>query len=56
MATGLGLLGLAPAVFWSMTPKELEAAIRGRLGPASLSAPPDVADLAALIARFPDQA
>lgn len=54
MATGLGLLGLAPQVFWAMTPKELEAAIRGRLGPASLEPPFARADLAALIDRFPD--
>jgi uncharacterized phage protein (TIGR02216 family) len=55
MATGLGLLGLAPAVFWAMTPKELEAAVRGRLGLTVPSAPLAPTDLAALIERFPDQ-
>jgi uncharacterized phage protein (TIGR02216 family) len=54
MATGLGLLGLAPVVFWAMTPKELEAAIRGRLGPAVFDSPLSRADLGALIERFPD--
>ena len=32
MAAGLGLLRLAPPVFWSMTPRELDAALRGLLG------------------------
>ena len=39
MAAGLGLLRLPPAVFWSMTPKELEAALRGLLGPATPTPP-----------------
>ena len=34
MAVGLGVLGLPPAVFWAMSPKELEAALRGRTGGA----------------------
>ena len=34
MAAGFGLLGLAPAAFWAMTPRELAAALRGRFGPA----------------------
>jgi uncharacterized phage protein (TIGR02216 family) len=54
MAAGLGLLRLPPAVFWSMTPRELEAALRGLLGPARLDAPPPRAALAGLMARFPD--
>jgi uncharacterized phage protein (TIGR02216 family) len=29
---GLGVLGLAPDVFWAMTPREFDAALRGRLG------------------------
>ena len=39
MAAGLGLLRLPPAHFWSMTPKELEAALRGLLGPATPTRP-----------------
>jgi len=53
MAAGLGLLGLAPAAFWAMTPRELAAALRGRLG-AGGSAPPSRTDLAAMMRRFPD--
>ena len=34
MAIGLGVLGFAPAVFWALTPKELDAALRGRFGDA----------------------
>jgi uncharacterized phage protein (TIGR02216 family) len=39
MAAGLGVLGLAPAAFWSMTPRELTAALRGRLGPMQAGPP-----------------
>ena len=55
MAAGLGILGLAPAMFWSMTLKELDAALRGRLGCSALDGPPDSDALAALMQRFPDQ-
>jgi uncharacterized phage protein (TIGR02216 family) len=54
MGIGLGVLALAPAAFWSMTLKELAAAIRGRCGPA-LPVPPSRSDLDALMQRFPDQ-
>jgi uncharacterized phage protein (TIGR02216 family) len=54
MATGLGLLRLSPAQFWSMTPRELAAACRG-LGAASSSAMPiGRHDLARLMRQFPD--
>ena len=53
MAAGLGLLRLPPPVFWSMTPKELEAALRGLLGPAPDTPLPRAA-LAQMMARFPD--
>jgi uncharacterized phage protein (TIGR02216 family) len=55
MSAGLGLLGLAPAVFWSMTLKELDAALRGRLGLDGFDGPPDTEAIAALMQRFPDQ-
>ena len=55
MALGFGLLGLAPAVFWSMTPKELEAALRGRLGRAAFEGPPSRGDFAELMRLFPDR-
>jgi uncharacterized phage protein (TIGR02216 family) len=53
MAAGLGVLRLPPAQFWSMTPKELDAALRGLLGPAP-DAPLPRAALARLMSRFPD--
>jgi uncharacterized phage protein (TIGR02216 family) len=53
MGVGLGVLGLAPDVFWAMTLRELAAAIRGRCGPGP-AAPPSRRDLDAMIARFPD--
>lgn len=53
MAAGFGLLGLAPAAFWAMTPRELGAALRGRLG-APTEAPPTRDELGVLMARFPD--
>ncbi|MFG1295038.1 rcc01693 family protein [Xanthobacter variabilis] len=52
MGLGLGILRLPPEDFWRMTPRELAAAAGG-LAPR----PPAVlrrADLAALMARFPD--
>ena len=53
MEAGLGALRLAPPVFWAMTPRELEAALRGvfgvRLPLMSRS------DLAALMALYPDK-
>jgi uncharacterized phage protein (TIGR02216 family) len=52
MATGLGLLRLPPAVFWSMTPKELAAALRGLLGPTDTPLPRPA--LAQMMHRFPD--
>jgi uncharacterized phage protein (TIGR02216 family) len=54
MTAGLGTLRLAPDEFWAMTPRELDAALRGALGPVAL--PPAMArsDLTALMAAFPD--
>ncbi len=54
MAAGLGLLGLAPAVLWGMTPREFAAAMRGRLGPGP-GAPPSKNEVEALMRRFPDK-
>ena len=55
MAAGLGLLRLRPADFWSMTPKELEAALNGLLGPAPGGEPLSRTVLAVLMARYPDR-
>ncbi len=54
MATGLGLLGIPPHDFWAMTPRELAAAIRGRLGTAAQPQPLVRRDLDDLMHRFPD--
>jgi uncharacterized phage protein (TIGR02216 family) len=54
MRAGLGLLQLAPAEFWAMTPRELDAALHGRLGrltePAALSR----SEFEALSENYPD--
>lgn len=54
MAAGLGALRLEPRAFWSMTPRELEAALGGLFGPAETYMPPARQDLQTLIACFPD--
>lgn len=53
MGVGFGVLGLSPAVLWSMTLAEFEAAVRGRLGPG-IAEPPSRHEVEALEARFPD--
>lgn len=55
MAAGLGLLRLRPADLWSMTPKELDAALRGLLGPLQGSSPLPRPVLGELMARYPDK-
>lgn len=55
MAAGLGLLRLSPQTFWSMTPRELAAALRAVLGDQTSALPPSRSDLTALMRRFPDQ-
>jgi len=54
MAAGLGLLRLPPAHFWSMTPREFEAALSALLGPAHADAPLPRSALAEMMSRFPD--
>lgn len=54
MTAGLGTLRLAPSDFWSMTPRELDAALRGALGLSLRGGAMTRADLAALIAAYPD--
>jgi uncharacterized phage protein (TIGR02216 family) len=55
MAAGLGLLRLHPPDFWSMTPRELDAALRGILGPLQGMAPLRRSALSALMSRYPDK-
>lgn len=54
MGAGLGLLRLSPRAFWAMTPRELAAAL-APLSAAGGARPPQRADLAALMRRFPDR-
>ena len=54
MATGLGLLRLTPRDFWSMTPRELDAALRGLFGPAHAPEPLPRSTLSELMMRYPD--
>ena len=51
MSVGFGLLGLASKDFWAMTPRELAAAIRGRIGP-QLGGPPSKGDVIAIYGRM----
>lgn len=55
MAVGLGLLRLEPKAFWAMTPRELEAALRGLFGPRGSDGPPSRGDLARMMVEFPDR-
>lgn len=55
MTAGLGILRLAPAHFWSMTPRELAAALAGIAPQHFYATPPTRSDLAELMARFPDR-
>lgn len=54
MAIGLGVLGLAPALFWAMTPRELDAALRGRFGSGVTSGSLTRGELGRLMQQFPD--
>lgn len=54
MRFGLGALGLAPGEFWKMTPREFDAAMKGRIGRFTETEPMDRSALSALAARFPD--
>ncbi len=51
MTLGLGVLGLAPAAFWAMTPREMAAALRAIVPDAAAM---DRSGLAALMRRHPD--
>jgi uncharacterized phage protein (TIGR02216 family) len=54
MATGLGVLALTPDVFWRMTPKELDAAMRGRFGAGATAPPLSRIELQELMQLYPD--
>jgi uncharacterized phage protein (TIGR02216 family) len=48
------MLRLAPAAFWSMTPRELALGLRGAAGLGGSATALARTDLAALMRRFPD--
>lgn len=54
MAAGLGTLRLAPHIFWAMTPREFDAALRGAFGIAAQPTPMSRRDLSGLMQRYPD--
>lgn len=54
MAIGLGVLGLTPLAFWALTPKELDAALRGKFGTGFAPQALSQSDLQALMQQFPD--
>ena len=56
MTAGLGMLRLAPDAFWSITPRELDAALRGAFGHVPMPPGMTRSDLAALMTAFPDTA
>jgi uncharacterized phage protein (TIGR02216 family) len=55
MAAGLGVLRLRPADFWSMTPNELDAALRGLMGPFRCDEPLPRTTLTSLMTLYPDR-
>ncbi len=54
MAAGFGLLRLEPRAFWSMTLKELKAALASIAGPQASPLPPSRHEITGLMQRFPD--
>ncbi|MGE0699670.1 MAG: rcc01693 family protein [Hyphomicrobiaceae bacterium] len=55
MAVGFGILRLPPRQFWSMTPRELRAALTIVNG-GGIALPLDRRGLVSLMKRFPDVA
>ena len=55
MAAGLGLLRLEPRAFWSMTLKELQAALVAITGSEGTFAPPSRREMTGLMQRYPDR-
>lgn len=55
MRFGLGALGLAPKDFWRMTPREFDAAAKGRMGVLRETRSLSRRGFEALAARFPDE-
>lgn len=51
MECALGLLGLSPSEFWSMTPVEFWAAYYGKVGREKVAAPPTKKEIGEWIAK-----
>ena len=56
MGIGFGVLKLSSREFWSLTPVEFEAALRGLYGDDILAEYPDRDQLVRLMEDFPDMA
>ena len=54
-ALGLGVLRLSPESFWSLSPREFAAALRGAFGLTETPDPMSRADLESLLSRHPDE-
>jgi len=54
MALGLGVLGLSPDAFWAITPRELDALLRGRFGAGMSGQALSRHELGSLMQQFPD--
>jgi uncharacterized phage protein (TIGR02216 family) len=54
MAFGFGVLRLSPRSFWSMTPRELAAAINATHGPVQSATSISRTALDVLMSSFPD--
>ena len=54
MQIGIGSLGFSSEQFWALTPRELEAAVRGASGPEQAS-PLGRETFNELFARYPDE-
>jgi uncharacterized phage protein (TIGR02216 family) len=54
MAAGLGTLRIPASEFWRMTPKEIDAALRGYFGISATTSAPSRDNLHQLMQLFPD--
>ncbi|MEM0899598.1 MAG: phage tail assembly chaperone [Pseudomonadota bacterium] len=55
MAFGFGKLGLSSREFWSLTPREINAALTWHLGMISQASAIRTEDLETLMGRYPDK-
>lgn len=55
MRLGMGVLRLPPDVFWAMTPREFESAVRGAFGELACELGASRPVLEDLMLRYPDK-